>query len=206
MLSTMTDWNLIVGLGNPGAKYENTRHNIGYRAVEAYARKYGLSFDRQEHKALVAGGTILGRRVLLAKPLTFMNLSGESVQPLMRFYKIEPPNLLVVCDDLDTPLGTLRLRPTGSSGGQNGLKSIIERLGTPNVNRLRLGISRPPGRMNPADYVLMPFRGDDEILVMETIDRAIKAVDTWLTEGTELAMSRHNGPAAPVGQRQDETK
>ncbi len=202
----MTDWHLIVGLGNPGAKYENTRHNIGFRTVEAYARKYGLNFDRQEHKALVATGTILGKRVLLAKPLTYMNISGESVQPLMHFYKIETPNLLVVCDDLDTPLGTLRLRPSGSSGGQNGLKSIIERLGTPNVNRLRLGISRPPGRMNPADYVLMPFKGDDEILVMETIDRAIKAIDTWLTDGTELAMSRHNGPAAPIKQPQDETK
>jgi PTH1 family peptidyl-tRNA hydrolase len=202
----MADWNLIVGLGNPGAKYENTRHNIGWRAVEAYARKYGLSFDRQEHKALVAAGTILGKRVLLAKPLTFMNLSGESVQPLMRFYKIKPPSLLVVCDDLDTPLGTLRMRISGSSGGQNGLRSIIERLGTPNVNRLRLGISRPPGRMSPSDYVLMPFRGDDEITVIETIDRAIKAIDTWLTDGVELAMSRHNGPPTPIRQSQNETK
>lgn len=190
----MTDWTLIVGLGNPGSKYENTRHNIGFRTVDAYARKHGLSFDRQEHKALVAAGTILGKRVLLAKPQTFMNLSGESVQPLMHFYKVEVPRLLVVADDIDTPLGTLRMRPSGSSGGQNGLKNIIERLGTPNVNRLRLGISRPPGRMNPADYVLMPFKGDDEILVIETIDRAIKAIDTWLTDGVELAMSRHNGP------------
>ncbi len=113
----MNNLHLIVGLGNPGARYENTRHNLGFRAVEALARKHGLSFGKQEHKALVASGTILGKRVLLVKPQTFMNASGDSVAPLVNFYKVDLPNLLVVHDDLDTPLGTLRMRKEGSAGG-----------------------------------------------------------------------------------------
>lgn len=189
----MTDWFLIVGLGNPGVKYENTRHNIGFKVVDELAKKHGLTFSKQEHKAFVASGTILGKRVILAKPQTFMNISGDSVVPLMRFYKVELPNLLVVCDDLDTPLSTLRMRASGSSGGQNGLKHIINRLGTQEFARLKLGISRPPGRMNPADWVLTPFRDDDAILAAQTVDRAVKAVETWLTDGVELAMTRHNG-------------
>lgn len=189
----MAELYLIVGLGNPGAKYEQTRHNIGFRAVEALAKKHGLSFSKQEHKALVAGGTLLGRRVLLAKPQTYMNASGDAVGPLMRFYKIEPENLLVVSDDLDTPLGTLRMRASGSSGGQNGLKHILQRLGTQDIARLRLGISRPPGRMDPVGWVLTPFKGDDEILAAQVIDRAVQAMETWLTDGVELAMSRYNG-------------
>jgi PTH1 family peptidyl-tRNA hydrolase len=184
---------LIVGLGNPGAKYENTRHNVGFRAVEMLAKKHGLSFGKQEHRAFTAAGTMLGRRVLLAKPQTFMNLSGDSVVPLMRFYKVEPVNMIVLCDDLDIPLGTLRLRKDGSSGGQNGLKHIIERLGSSGFPRMRIGISRPPGRMDPAAYVLTAFKGDEEILALETIDRAVKAVETWLTDGVELAMTRYNG-------------
>jgi peptidyl-tRNA hydrolase, PTH1 family len=113
--------------------------------------------------------------------------------PLLRFYKVELPNLLVVCDDLDTPLSTLRMRANGSSGGQNGLKHIMERLGSQDFARLKLGISRPPGRMDPAAYVLTPFQGDDAILAAQTVDRAVKAIESWLTEGVELAMSRHNG-------------
>jgi peptidyl-tRNA hydrolase, PTH1 family len=189
----MTDWHLIVGLGNPGVKYADTRHNIGFRTVDELAKKHGLTFSKQEHKALVATGTILGKRVILAKPQTYMNVSGESVVPLIRFYKIELPNILVVCDDLDTPLSTLRMRANGSSGGQNGLKHIMERLGSQDFARLKLGISRPPGRMDPAAYVLTPFQGDDAILAAQTIDRAVKAIESWLTEGVELAMSRHNG-------------
>jgi peptidyl-tRNA hydrolase, PTH1 family len=193
----MAELNMIVGLGNPGVKYENTRHNIGFRVVETLAKKHGLSFTKQEHRALVASGTILGKRVLLAKPQTYMNASGDSVVPMMRFYKVEPSNLLVVADDLDTPLGTLRLRAFGSSGGQNGLKHIMERLGSQDVNRLRLGISRPPGRMDPVAWVLTPFKDDDAILAVEVVDRAVKAIETWLTDGIELAMTRHNGTGEP---------
>ncbi|MFO7322015.1 MAG: aminoacyl-tRNA hydrolase [Chloroflexota bacterium] len=190
----MTEPYLIVGLGNPGPKYENTRHNIGFKAVDALASKHGLSFSKQEHKALVASGNILGKRVLLAKPQTYMNNSGDAVAPLMRFYKIPLEHLLVVMDDLDTPLGTLRMRPSGSSGGQNGMKHIIQRMGTQDIARLRLGISRPPGRMDPVAWVLTPFRGDDEILAAQVVDRAVLAIETWLTDGVELAMSRYNGP------------
>jgi PTH1 family peptidyl-tRNA hydrolase len=196
----MSDIALIVGLGNPGAKYENTRHNIGWMAVEALAKKHGLSFSKQEHKAMVASGNIAGRRVLIAKPLTYMNLSGESVGPLSRFYKVDLADILLVSDQLDSPLGTLRMRPNGSSGGQNGLKHIFERLGTQEIARLRLGISRPPGRMDPAAWVLSPFRGDDAILAAQVVDRAILAMETWLRDGTEAAMNRYNGSVdtAPV--------
>lgn len=189
----MSEVYLIVGLGNPGPRYENTRHNVGFRAVERLAAAHGLVFSKTEHKAQTASGTILGRRVILAKPMTYMNLSGDSVVPLARFYKIPPERILVIHDDLDLPLGTLRIRKMGSSGGQNGLRHILERMGTQAVPRVRIGIGRPPGRMDPADYVLTPLKGDDAILMEEVIDRAVKAVETWLTEGIELAMSRHNG-------------
>lgn len=200
----MSELYLIVGLGNPGPRYEKTRHNIGFRAVERLAQKHGLTFSKIEQRAQVASGTIVGRRVILAKPQTFMNLSGDSVAPLARFYKIEPDHILVVHDDLDLPLGTLRLRETGSSGGQNGLKHILQRLGTQDIPRVRLGIGRPPGRMDPVDYVLTPFKGDDEILAAEVQDRAAAAIETWLTEGIEMAMSRHNGSGEPRMKKQKE--
>jgi PTH1 family peptidyl-tRNA hydrolase len=193
----MSEIYLIVGLGNPGKQYENTRHNVGWRVLDRIAAKHGIALSKTEHKALTGGGTISGRRVLLAKPLTYMNLSGESVQPLASFYKVAPDHLLVIADDLDIPLGTLRIRKAGSSGGQNGLKSILGRMGTQEINRVRFGIGRPPGRMNPADYVLAPFRGDDEILAMEVTDRAVAAVETWLTDGVEIAMNRYNGTGEP---------
>jgi PTH1 family peptidyl-tRNA hydrolase len=184
---------LIVGLGNPGKKYENTRHNVGFRVLDELASKYGLTFGKEERKAIVASGNILGKKVLLAKPQTYMNLSGDSVVALINFYKIDIAQVIIVADDLDLPLGTIRLRKEGSSGGQNGLKNIIERLGTPAFARLRFGIGRPSGRMSPVDYVLHPFSGDDDILAREVSTRAVKALETWLTDGIDLAISRHNG-------------
>jgi PTH1 family peptidyl-tRNA hydrolase len=135
----------------------------------------------------------LGKKVILAKPLTYMNLSGDSVVPLAHFYKIPVENILVACDDMDIPLGTLRIRKSGSSGGQNGMKHILERFGTQAINRIRIGIGRPPGRMNPMDYVLTGFKGDDEIIAVELIDRAAKSAETWLIEGIEAAMNKFNG-------------
>lgn len=193
----MADTYLIVGLGNPGPKYENTRHNVGFRAVERLAEKHAMTFAKTEHRALTASGQIAGHRVILAKPMTFMNLSGDSVAPLARFYKIEPDHILVLCDDLDIPPGTLRIRKEGSSGGQNGLKHILERLGTQAVPRIRIGIGRPPGRMNPADYVLHPWRGDEVALAADMIERAVSAVEMWLTDGIEKAMNRYNGTGEP---------
>jgi PTH1 family peptidyl-tRNA hydrolase len=189
----MSDLYLIVGLGNPGTRYTNTRHNVGFRALDRLAGKHGLSFSKTEHRAQVASGSINGFKVLLAKPQTFMNVSGDSVAPLAHFYKIPPERIVVTCDDLDIPLGALRIRASGSSGGQNGLKHILQRLGTQEIARVRIGIGRPPGRQDPADYVLTPFRGDDEILAAEVIDRAVLAIETWLKDGIELAMTRYNG-------------
>jgi peptidyl-tRNA hydrolase, PTH1 family len=193
MVVIMTDWYLIVGLGNPGKEYSETRHNVGFRVMDELARRYGLSFGKKERKSVVATGTMLGKKVILAKPQTYMNLSGEAVRALVDFYKVELPNILIVSDDLDIPLGMVRLRKSGGAGGQGGMKSIIQHLGTQEFNRLRFGIGRPPGRMDPKDYVLQAFKGDDAILASEVVDRAAKAVETWLTEGIELAMTRHNG-------------
>jgi PTH1 family peptidyl-tRNA hydrolase len=189
----MPDQFLIVGLGNPGSRYEKTRHNIGFRAVDVLAQKHGITVNKLEQRALVGNGAIGATRVLLAKPQTFMNVSGDSVGPLVNFYKIPHDRILILCDDLDIPFGTLRLRKSGSAGGQNGMKHILQRLGTQEINRVRMGIGRPPGRMDPADYVLSPFKGEEEITAIEMIDRAVKAVESWLAEGIEAAMNRYNG-------------
>jgi len=189
----MTDWYLIVGLGNPGKDYEDTRHNVGFRVMDELARRYELTFGKTERKAQVASGTIKNKKVILAKPQTYMNLSGEAVRSLVDFYKVEVTNILIVADDLDIPLGTVRLRQSGSAGGQNGIKSVIQHLGTQDFNRLRFGIGRPPGKMQAKDHVLSAFKGDDAILASQVIDRASDAVETWLTDGIELAMTRHNG-------------
>jgi PTH1 family peptidyl-tRNA hydrolase len=189
----MTDWHLIVGLGNPGKEYENTRHNLGFRTVDELARRYGLTFGKKERKALVASGIIREKKVILAKPQTYMNLSGEAVRALVGFYKVDIARLLMISDDLDLPLGTIRLRKSGGAGGQGGLKNVIQHVGSQEFNRLRIGIGRPPGKMNPKDYVLQSFKGDDEITARLVVDRAADAVETWLALGIELAMTQHNG-------------
>ncbi|MBX3061611.1 MAG: aminoacyl-tRNA hydrolase [Anaerolineae bacterium] len=191
----MTDRFLIVGLGNPGKEYEKTRHNIGFRCVDEIARKYGMSFIKKQSKAQLAEGQIGDHKVLLAKPQTYMNLSGDAVRGLLDFYKIPNDHLLVIMDDLDIPLGTLRIRLQGSAGGQKGLKHIQTVLGTQDINRIRFGIGRPPGRMDPAAYVLQDFGKDEQILLIETLDRVVKAVETWLDHGILIAMNRHNGTA-----------
>mgnify|MGYP000045610411 CR=1 FL=1 len=193
----MSDIYLIVGLGNPGKQYENTRHNVGWRVIDRLAAKHGITLSKTEHKSLTGTGTINGKKVILAKPLTYMNLSGDAVQPLSHFYKIPSTQLLVIADDLDLPLGTLRIRKMGSSGGQNGLKHILQKMSNQVINRVRFGIGRPPGKMHAADYVLAPFRGDDDILAMEVADRAVAAVETWLTDGIDTAMNRYNGTGEP---------
>jgi len=191
--SAMLDRYLIVGLGNPGRQYEDTRHNVGFRCVDALAAKYGLTFNAKKAHAQLADGMIEERRVTLAKPQTYMNLSGESFGSLVGFYKLPLERLIVVSDDMDIPLGALRLRLAGSAGGQNGLKSVIQHLGTQQFSRLRFGIGRPPGRMDGAAYVLGSFAKADEMLVEETITRAVKALETWLSDGIEIAMTRYNG-------------
>jgi PTH1 family peptidyl-tRNA hydrolase len=184
---------LIVGLGNPGAVYRYNRHNIGFMLVDRVAEQLGVKFSRLESKALLTKGEHQGRRVVLAKPQTYMNLSGQAVGSLVRFYKVPPANLLVAYDDVDLPLGTLRIRPGGGSAGQKGMSSIIDRLGTQDFPRLRLGIGRPPGRMEAADYVLQDFSSGEKDLLRLTLDRAAEAVLVFVAEGLETAMNQYNG-------------
>jgi PTH1 family peptidyl-tRNA hydrolase len=199
----MSDRYLIVGLGNPGREYDQTRHNVGFRCVDALVQAHGLAFDqKKKSKARTADGLIAGKRVMIAKPQTFMNLSGTSAQGLAAFYQIPPKNILVILDDLDLPLGTLRIRPNGGSGGHRGLTDIIQRLGTQDFPRIRFGIGRPPGRMDPAAYVLRRFDQDELPIINPAVDRAIKAVEVWLAEGIDIAMNRYNGSAEEVAARE----
>jgi PTH1 family peptidyl-tRNA hydrolase len=151
-----------------------------------------MVFDKRQSRARVALGVIGGMRVILAKPRTFMNESGRAVVPLARFYKVSSELLMVVYDDLDLPLGAVRLRPGGGSGGHKGMRSIIEHLGTQDFPRLRIGIGRPPGRMDPADYVLQDFSMEEEPLLEETLDLAVAAIELWTEEGIEAAMNQYN--------------
>jgi PTH1 family peptidyl-tRNA hydrolase len=183
---------LIVGLGNPGSDYLRHRHNVGFRIVGRLAGRHGLAFDRLQHKARVATGRVAGERVILAKPLTYMNKSGESVGPLLHWYKLSLDHLLVIYDDLDIPLGDLRLRPQGGSGGHRGMRSIIQQLGSGEFARLRVGIGRPPPRWDPADYVLSPFTEDELPMVEDVCERAVAAAERWLAEGVEVAMNEFN--------------
>jgi len=189
---TTGDVSLIAGLGNPGREYAQTRHNVGFQIVTRLAETHGLNFSRMQNEALVAAGRIGDVRVVLAKPQTWMNESGKALGPLARFYKVEPARLLVVYDDLDIPAGTLRLRSEGGSGGHKGMRSVIEQRGGQDFPRLRVGVGRPPGRMDAADYVLQPFTRDEEILMDGARDRAIAAIECFLAEGIVAAMNRFN--------------
>lgn len=190
----MGDLYLVAGLGNPGREYENTRHNVGFMCADALAQAHGLAFDpKKRSKARTATGHVARQRVVIAKPQTFMNLSGSAVQGLAAFYKIPPERILVIYDDLDLPAGMLRIRPKGGSGGHKGMTDIIRRLGTQDFPRIRFGIGRPPGRMDPAAYVLRPFDRDELPQVQDSIERVVGAVETWLREGIDTAMNRYNG-------------
>lgn len=184
---------LLVGLGNPGRKYRHNRHNIGFMTIDRLAERHQITIGKTQQKALVGNGRIADHTVFLAKPQTYMNKSGDAVGPLANYYKIAPENLLVIYDELDLPLGTLRLREKGGAGGHNGMKSIIQHLGN-DFPRVRLGIGRPHGRMPPAAYVLQDFGKDELPLVNEVVDEAVRAIETFLRDGITLAMSRHNGP------------
>jgi len=184
---------LIVGLGNPGPDYRYNRHNIGFRTLDAFASTLDIPIQRVEMRALVGKGLLDDQRLILVKPQTYMNHSGRSVAPLVRFYKVPFENLLVVHDDLDLPFGTLRLRPLGGTGGQRGMESIVAELSSENFARLRMGIGRPPGRMDPADYVLHNFDPPQEEMLPELFHRAINAIRMFIIEGIEPAMNAFNG-------------
>lgn len=195
----MAERALIIGLGNPGREYAKNRHNVGFQVVDHLAARHGLAFSRLQNGAAVSSGVIADRPVVIAKPQKYMNLSGIPVGALQKFYKVPPEQMMVISDDLDLPVGTIRLRPSGGSGGQNGIRNIIERLGTNEFPRLRVGIGRPPGRMDAAAYVLQDFSAGDLALIEAVRDRAADAIETWLRDGITLAMSRHNAPT-PSGE------
>jgi len=183
---------LIIGLGNPGREFSNNRHNIGFRLVDRIAEKLGVSFKRVQHKAIITDGRYLGKKIILAKPQTYMNNSGQSVGALMRFYKLSHENLLIAFDDVDLSFETIRLRPAGGSSGQKGMKSIIQHLGTEEFPRLRLGIDRPPGRMQTPDYVLQDFPKAQTEALEIFLERAADAALMYATEGIDPAMNRFN--------------
>ena len=198
----MPDRFLIVGLGNPGREYRENRHNVGFRTVDALAAKMGVAFTRRQSDALYATGNVGQAPVVLAKPQRYMNLSGRPVASLTRFYDIPLERLLVIFDEIDLPLGTLRLRPEGGTAGHGGMQSIVEALGTQAFPRLRIGVGRPPGRKGAANYVLQDFDEDEQPMLTETIDRAVAAVEVFVLEGIDAAMNRFN---REVGGRDGET-
>ena len=184
---------LVVGLGNPGSQYEQTRHNTGFRVVDKLAARLGWKWAERHKRAILASGTYGNEKVILIKPITFMNLSGEAVGELVRWYKIQPEDILVVCDDLDLPVGKVRLRAKGSAGGQKGLDDIILHLHTNDIPRVRIGISRPPSsRRDHKSYVLNAPSGDERILLDTGEDRAVEAIQMVLTEGLAPAMNVFN--------------
>jgi len=186
-----TQIKLIAGLGNPGARYARSRHNVGFMVVEQFAHAHDLSFARKRFNAEIAEGNVGGARVMLAKPQTFMNLSGDAIGKLFAFYKIAPDDLLVVYDDLDLPLGKMRMRPKGGAGGHHGMESILARIGTSEFPRLRVGIGRPDPDTD-VDHVLGDFDRDERALMDETFARAADAIDVWLREGLNAAMNKFN--------------
>ncbi len=184
---------MIVGLGNPGREYKDTRHNIGFMLIDRLTIRLDARGMKVQSKAIVINAQYEGLKLILVKPQTFMNLSGQSVQGLLNFYKLPRENLLVAHDDLDLPFCTLRIRPGGGPGGQKGIASTIQQLGTQDFPRLRMGIDRPPGKMDAAAYVLQEFSGKELLLVSEMLDRAADAALTFAKQGLNAAMNKFNG-------------
>lgn len=191
----MADKFLIVGLGNPGKQYEATRHNIGFMVLEALSRRAGITGKQEsKFKAMVGSGRHAGHQLILAQPLTYMNLSGEAVIKLLNYYDLEPDRLLVVYDEAALPFGKIRVRPSGSDAGQKGVRSIIQQLGgNQNFARLRVGIGSPPAQMAMPDFVLSRFGPEEQKDLPTIIDAALDAVECWMDRGVEETMTRYNG-------------
>ncbi|HDP70213.1 MAG TPA: aminoacyl-tRNA hydrolase [Actinobacteria bacterium] len=183
---------LVVGLGNPGTEYEETRHNLGFKVVEMLAETLRIPIEKKSYKSLWGKGSVNGEDMYLAKPQTYVNLSGESVMAILKGLRLDISSLLVICDDLDLPLGTIRIKFLGGSGGHNGLKSVIEVLGTEDFGRIRLGIGRPLGRQDPAAYVLKPFTKTQKEEMKFAIKEASEAVLAIMRDGYEVAMNEFN--------------
>lgn len=183
---------IVVGLGNPGSRYEKTRHNVGFEAVDLLAEKSGISITKLKHKALLGEGHIEGERVLLVKPQTFMNLSGESVLSLVEWFKVPLEKLIVIYDDIDLQPGKVRVRPKGSSGTHNGMRSILYNIQSEDFTRIRIGIGKPPEGWELADYVLGRIGQEEKVLLEQSIRSAAEAVPVIIKSGVETAMNNFN--------------
>ena len=183
---------IIIGLGNPGSRYDNTRHNVGFETIDVISGKYGIKIAKLRHKALLGDGDIEGHRVLLVKPQTFMNLSGESVRDIVDWYKVPTSNIIIIYDDIDIPIGKIRVRPKGSSGTHNGMRSVIYQLQSDEFPRIRIGIGKPPEGWDLADYVLSKFSGDDAKIIQESISKAAEAAVAVIKCGIDAAMNAFN--------------
>ena len=184
------EW-IIVGLGNPGAQYKGTRHNVGFEVIDQLAAKHKIKLDKSKHKARYGIGTVGSTPVLLMKPLTYMNLSGQSVAPMAREFSVKPENILVVADDLDMVVGRVRLKPKGSAGGHNGHKSLIASLNTQEYPRLKIGIGTV-GRSETIDHVLGPFSREELVDIKDAISRSMDGVEYVVQDGVEVGMNRVN--------------
>jgi len=183
---------LIVGLGNPGKKYEKTRHNVGFRAIDYLADKFSISMTKEKNKALLGEGVIAGEKVVLIQPQTFMNLSGEAIAPLANWYKVQADDIIVIYDDLALAVGKMRIRLKGSHGGHNGMRSLIGILHTDNIPRIRIGIGQPPPQWDVADYVLGQFSQAENEEIEKIIVQAANAVENTISQGWEKTMSKFN--------------
>ena len=183
---------LIVGLGNPGKEYDKTKHNVGFWVIDQLAKEYNIDVTKFKHKALIGDGMIAGKKVLLVKPQTYMNLSGESIQEILKFYKIPIEQFYVIYDDTSLPLSSVRIREKGSAGGHNGIKNIIAHLGTDTFVRIKVGIGEKPNGWDLADYVLAKFSKDDEPLILSGVEKAYHAIEILLTKGIREAMNQTN--------------
>ena len=184
---------IIAGLGNPDEKYQGTRHNVGFDVVDRLAEKYQIAVDTKKHRALIGKGVIEGQKVLLVKPQTYMNLSGESIRDIADFYKIPAENIIIIYDDISLDVGQLRIRKKGSAGGHNGIKNIIAHLGTQEFPRIKVGVGDKPPRMDLADYVLSRFSKEDREKMEQAFKDAAEAVEVMIAEGPDAAMNQFNG-------------
>lgn len=197
---------IIVGLGNPGNEYAKTRHNVGFMLVDALAEHLNINLWKDKFNAQIAEGRIGTEKILLVKPQTYMNNSGEAVGPLMRWYKVTPEDIIVAHDDMDIPAGTIRIRKKGSSGGHNGIKSLIAHLGSENFPRVRLGVGRPLPGWSVVNHVLAPFPQEDKTSVDEAIKYLIPAVECIVNDSVDIAMNKYNPKKAKKNKVKQEDK
>ena len=197
---------MIVGLGNPGNEYAGTRHNVGWMLVDALAEHLGINEWRSREKGMVAEGRIGSEKILLVKPLTYMNNSGECVGPLMRWYKLEPEDIMAAHDDMDIPIGTIRIRKKGSAGGHNGIKSLLSHIGSEYFGRVRIGIGRPQPGWSVINHVLAKFNDQEQEKIGDAIKQLIPAVECMVLEGPDMAMNKFNPKKVKKAKKTGEEK